>query len=249
MNRLTNCMTVPRPAGRPPRGLQLCLAALLALLPAAEVAAQTTGRQVKLRLLAFDSQTVPADCHAFDPAATPARPGVPAPVKGYLNHERTDLSLLGNTLVFAGSPKPEDAKDPAHQLATVSLPPKGGFFLLIFLPDGTGKFRVISTDDSVGGFPLGSYRVLNLSHQPVRLTLETTDYDFKPGEVGLIADPPVQANQHSAMRALALADGNWRRIGSGLWPHPGTKRSIQVFFDNPQTKQTELRGFRDIAPP
>ncbi len=227
---------------------RLCLASLL-LLSAATAHAQDAGRRVKLRLLAFDPLSAPAECHVFDAAAKPPRPGVPAPVKGYLNHECVELSLAGNSLVFAKSAVIAEAADAANQLATVKLPDKGALFLLFFLPDGSGKFKVVTMEDSVGSFPLGSYRILNLSRLPVRLTLEKKDYDFKPGAIGLIMDPPVQDNMHSAMLAMAYADNNWKRIGSGLWPHPGQKRSIQVFFDNPQTRQTELRGFRDIAPP
>ena len=54
-------------------------------------------------------------------------------------------------------------------------------------------------------------------------------------------------NHHAAMTALANTDGEWRRIGAGIWPHPGTKRSLQIFFFNPLTKSVEFRAFRDIA--
>jgi hypothetical protein len=223
---------------------------ILCLLAVA-LATQTisVGREVTLRLLAFDTATIPAESFVFDPAAAQPEPGVEAPIKGYLNHEGVTLQLGGNDLVFSKSSKVEDANDASLQLAKVTLPKTGRNFMLIFLPAGNERFRVLAVDDSVSEFPLGSYRVINLSRVPVRLSLEKKIFEFKSGQSQLITEPPVQANNHSAMYAFAEIDGKWQRIGSGLWPHPGLKRSVQIFFDNPDSAQTELRGFRDIAPP
>ncbi|MEO5716761.1 MAG: hypothetical protein ABIT37_25000 [Luteolibacter sp.] len=206
-------------------------------------------REVHLRLLAFDNETAPAESYTFDPAATQPVSGIAAPIKGYLNHEGVVLKLYGNDVVFSKSGKAEDAKKADLQLGKVTLPQSGSYFMLIFLPAGKETFRILALDDSVKEFPLGSYRVISLSRLPVKITLEDKPYEFKPGQSSLITNPPVQANQHSAMYAFAEVDGKWQRIGSGLWPNPGLKRSVQLFFDNPETMQTELRGFRDIAPP
>lgn len=206
-------------------------------------------REVRVRLLAFDTASIPRESFALDPAAPPATLGVAAPIKGYLNHEEVDLKLFGNEIRFSKSAKSEDLKAAGNEFAKVSIPKTGNHFILIFLPVGDGKYRIFPFDDSVRGFPRGSYLVFNLSRSGVRLTLEKKSFDFKPGQSSLIEDPPVQANNHSAMYAFAQVDGKLQKIGSGLWPHPGTKRSIQIFFDNPESRQTELRGFRDISPP
>lgn len=206
-------------------------------------------REVTLRLLAFDANSIPPESFAHDPASPQPGPGVSAPIKSYLNHEVTNLKLFGNTVVFSSTAQAKDPKAAELEFAKVLLPNIGNRLLLIFLPAAKGKFKVFVLDDSVKAFPLGSYQVFNLSHLPVRLTLENKPFDFKPGQDTLISDPPVQENQHSAMYAFVQADGKWQRIGAGLWPHPGKKRSIQIFFDNPESQQTELRGFRDIAPP
>ncbi len=211
--------------------------------------AQSSGREVTLRLLAFDTMTVPTESFVFDPAAPEPAPGVKAQIKGYLNHEGVTLQISGNDLIFSKSPKTEDMKNAALELAKITLPKTGKDFMLVFLPVGNERFRILAVDDSIREFPLGSYRVINLSRVPVRLSLEKKDYDFNSGQSELITEPPVQANNHSAMYAFARLEGKWQRIGSGLWPHPGVKRSVQVFFDNPDSAQTELRGFRDVAPP
>lgn len=206
-------------------------------------------RKVSLRLLAFDGSKVPQESYFFDPAAPEPAAGLPAPVKNYLNHERLNLNLFGNDMVFSSSLKVADARNADLQLGKVTLPTTSSEFLLVFLPGEGTKYHVMAVDDSVKGFPLGGYRVLNLSRFPIKLTLEDKPYDFKPGQGSVITDPPLQANNHSAMYAFSQVDGKWQRIGSGLWPSPGKKRSIQIFFDNPTSGNTELRGFKDISPP
>jgi hypothetical protein len=49
------------------------------------------------------------------------------------------------------------------------------------------------------------------------------------------------------MTAFCHRDNEWRRIGAGLWPHPGTKRVVEVLYDDPASGQVQLRGFRDVA--
>jgi hypothetical protein len=224
---------------------------LLIVLTANAFAQQSAPatRDVHLRLMAFENTSIPAESYVFDPAVTQPVPGIAAEIKGYLNHEDMTLKIAGNDLLFSKSMKAEDMKKPEFQLAKVTLPKVGNRFLLIFLPGPDQKFRVLPLDDSIKEFPLGAYRVISLSNFPVKLTLEEKAYEFKPGQSSLITDIPVQENHHSAMYAFSQVDGKWQRIGSGLWPELGNKRSIQIFYDNPESKQTELRGFRDVSPP
>lgn len=213
----------------------------------AQQAPKPAGRAVTLRLLSFNGESANAELHAHD-SQNPAKPiGVKTPLKNYLNHEVVDLILLGSELTFStASATPKDTE----VLGKVTLPSSGSRFLLMFFPAAEkGKFQIMAIDDSLKAFPLGSFRVFNLSRSNIRLTLEKTNYDFKPGSAQVISDPPVQDNMHSAMYAHAQVADQWQRIGSGLWPHPGQKRDLEFFFENPQTKQIELRGFRDISPP
>lgn len=222
---------------------------LLLLLLTVSAYAQGPAREVHLRLMAFDNLTIPSDCYAFDPAAPPGAAGTAAPIKGYLNHESVKVVVTGNELAFSKSANVADLNKPELQLAKVTLPKAGNRFLLVFLPNGDKGFRVMPLDDSVRDFPLGSYRVISLSSLPVKLTLEDKAYEFKPGQNTLIENPPMQANNHAAMYAYSFVNGKWARIGAGSWPAQGRKRSIQIFWDNPSSKKTELRGFRDVSPP
>lgn len=211
--------------------------------------AETAG--LRVRGLSFQLDSPPTDVFAHDAAGDGTVPGVRLDVKSYLNHEFSGLPIKGDSLVFTKSADPAGIKDSASVVARAKVPAGFRSGIFMFLP-GTGKagdppFRVLVIDDAKKAFPPGSLKILNLSPLEVRIQLEKEVFSFKSGETKLIEDPPVAANQSSGMRAFCLKDGKWQRIGAGIWPHPGTKRVLQVLFENPKSKQVELRGIRDVA--
>jgi hypothetical protein len=232
--------------------LLACGSPLLAQAPAAPTApAAVLGLQV--RGLAFQLDSPPEEVYVHDALGGGKVPGVKLEVKSYLNHESSALPIKSDSLVFAGTADPTVLKDPAKIFAKAKLPAGFRSGIFMFLP-GTGikgepPFRVLVIGDSRKDFPPGSVKVLNLSPQGVRIQLEKTSYDFKSGESKIIKDPPVAENQTSGMVAFSYSNGEWRRIASGVWPHPGEKRVLQVMFENSATKQVEIRGVRDVAAP
>lgn len=219
--------------------------------PAAPPAAPAETAGLRVRGLSFQLDSPPADVFAHDAAGDGTVPGVKLEVKSYLNHEFSGLPIKGDSLVFTKTADPAGIKDSANIVAKTRLP--GGFRsgIFMFLP-GTGKagdppFRVLVIEDNKKAFPPGSLKILNLSPLPVSIMLEKETFNFKSGETKLIEDPPVGPSQSSGMVAKAFKDGEWRKIGSGVWPHPGSKRVLQVLFENPKSQQVELRGIRDIA--
>lgn len=219
--------------------------------PAAPPAAPAETAGLRVRALSFQLDSPPADVYAHDAAGDGSVPGVKLDVKSYLNHEFSGLPIKGDSLIFTKSADPAGTKDSANIVAKTRLP--GGFRsgIFMFLP-GTGKagdpaFRVLVIEDNKKAFPPGSLKILNLSPLPVSIMLEKEVFNFKSGETKVIEDPPVGPSQSSGMVAKAFKDGEWRKIGSGVWPHPGSKRVLQVLFENPKSQQVELRGIRDIA--
>ena len=230
-----------------------CCGPVLAQAPAAPVApaapAAVPGLQV--RGLSFQLDSPPPEVYVHDPAAGGKVPGIKLEVKSYLNHEFSGLPLKGDSLVFTNSAEPAALKDPASIVAKAKLPAGFRSGIFMFLPS-TGKpgdppFRVLVIGDTRRDFPPGSVKILNLSQLAVRIQLETKVYEFKSGETKIIEDPPVAENNSSGMKAFSFTDGEWHRIASGVWPHPGEKRVLQVLFTNPATQQVEIRGVRDVA--
>ena len=232
--------------------LALCLpVAAQQTPPAAAPEAKVESAGLRVRGLSFQLDSPPADVFAHDAAGDGLVPGVKLDVKSYLNHEFSALPIKGDSLIFTKTADPAGIKDSANLVARTRLPAGFRSGIFMFLP-GTGKagdpaFRVLVIEDTKKAFPPGSLKILNLSPLPVSIMLEKEVFNFKSGETKVIEDPPVGPSQSSGMVAKAFKDGEWRKIGSGVWPHPGSKRVLQVLFENPKSQQVELRGIRDIA--
>lgn len=223
-----------------------CLATLL--LP---LSAQQPAARVELRLLAFQSDQATDEAYLHDPAAPAATAAIKVAVRSYLNHEFASIALTGRRLVFTTKPDGVSAERAAELLGETVLPEGLRSAILLFLPapaNSKAHSRILVIDDSKRAFPAGSFHVGNLSPQPVRIVLEEKSYDFKPGQTQLISDPPMRAGKQSGMKAFAFQANGWQRIGSGIWPHPGKNRVVQILFENTITHQVQLRAYDDVPP-
>jgi hypothetical protein len=225
----------------------VCIAALILPLAAQEKKAGV----IEIRLLAFQPDKAQEEVFAHDPSGPAGAVAVKTPLRSYLNHEFSTVSLSGRRVIFTTGMEKESLTRNESLLGEVTLPEVVRSAILLFLPAKAGgkfRFQVLPIDDSKRAFPAGTFRVSNLSPQPVRIVLETKNYDFKPGQTDFITDPPVREGNQSGMKAFAFHDNIWQRIGSGIWPHPGENRVVQVLFIHPATGQVQLRAFDDVAP-
>lgn len=216
--------------------------------------AQSTAPQptpLRLRLLAFQPSLATDEVYMHDPAANEPANGVRLPMKSYLNHESVPAILKSRKLVLTKAADPASLKDPAQWLAEATLPEGLRSAVLLCLPEAAGSktpFRMLVIDDSKKAFPAGSFRVTNLSPSQVRIELEKRPWVVKPGTTELIIDPPVRHGNLSGMKTYVLENQNWRRIASGIWPHPGKGRVIQLLYYHPVAKRVQLRAFDDVPP-
>lgn len=247
--------------------MKICKLALIALafVAGVEVKAQTPApaptpapgvpaedQGLRIRGLSFQLGQAPVgDVFAHDDSAVPGTPGSKLDVKNYLNHEFSVLPFRGKNITCTKSSDPGSVKDPASILAKATLPDgfKQGIFM--FLP-GTGAagaptYRVLVIDDSTKAFPRGSVRILNLSRANVRIQLEKETFDFKSGEMKNVENPPADATQNVGVRAFSQVGTQWQKITTGIWPHPGDRRTIQIVYENPASKKLEVKGIRDVV--
>ena len=248
---------LPSGGGHPFSRRALACAAILgslwlapACLPgAAAVAAEPIP--VNLRLLAFQPTQASDEVFLHDPAAASAGPGLRLPLRSYLNHESVPAVLKNRKLVLTTKPDPASIEDPGQRLAEATLPKGLDSAVLLCLPDAEGAknpFRLLVIDDSEKSFPAGSFRITNLSPSKVRLELEKRPWVIEPGATELIVDPPVRHGDLCGMKAYALQNRNWHRIASGIWPHPGRERVIQLLYYHPGARKIQLRAFDDVPP-
>ena len=202
-----------------------------------------------IRPLAFTPSPLFKEVFVHDPAA--ASPAVATGIKSYLNHQSTKVTPSGNRLVFTTSADRSSLENPEQRIAEAVVPAGWKSAILLFLPDPGGaksRWRVLPVADSREEFPAGSFRVFNLSPLAVRIDLEGKPFGFKPGQGGLIENPPMGPTEHAAMRTFAMEGKEWRPVASGMWPDPGRARVLQILYRDPKTGRIQLRGFDDVPP-
>lgn len=207
--------------------------------------------RVNLRLLAFSSDLSVANAYLHDPDGSADGQGTKVAVKDYLNREGHVVTLAGHKVVLTTKLEHASITADDEVIGEVSMHDGASSVILFFLPkepDSKTRCKILGIDDSKQAFPEGSLNILNLCPLPVRLILETEQYEFESYESMIVEDPPVRENQHSGMQAFASKDNEWRQIASGLWPKPTRGRFRQVFFMNPGSNQIQLCAFDDVPP-
>lgn len=207
------------------------------------------GQEYQLRGISVKADVPGPELHVHHDGGTPDA-GV-IQVKSFLNHEADAVKLKGSKIVLTTQAGAASVKDPALVVGSCQLPAKGGSVILLFVPEkeGSPACKIVVLDDSKKAFPPGSIKIANLGSLPVKLELEKKAFDFKPGEIRNIEDPPVNESNNIGIKGTCEAGGQWQLFTSGVWAHPGPKRVLQVITDNASTKLVDIRGYRDVATP
>ena len=208
-----------------------------------------TGAPEAFRVRALGVQFKgPAELHVHD-AAGKSTAGTLHP-KSYLNHEFEPLQTKGGALVLSTKSDPSSAKVAEDVVGECELPGKPGSYILLLLPgENANRSKVVVVDAGAAAFPVGTFKVLNTTSYPLKIDVQGKIFEFKAGDSGLIKDPPVSENQTSAVKVTYEKDGKWETLSSAVWPHPGPKRVLQIFSEDPSTKMLRVSGVKDIAKP
>lgn len=213
--------------------------------------ASAQGGKAEVRLLTFDTSIPQPDIFIHDPAAEPTAAATPATLKSYLNHQYASVQISSRKLVFTTKPDRASITRDGELVGEVTLPANENSAILLFLPGkpgGKAKYQVMPVADSKKAFPAGSFHVTNLSPVAVRLLLEKKPFEFKPGQTSLIVDPPVRDGAMIGMRAFAFLENAWQEVSASLWTHPGRGRGVMIIFQDPVSKDIQLKAFDDIPP-
>lgn len=207
--------------------------------------------KVELRLLAFTSDLQQAECFAQDPLADPTAASIETPIKTYLNHQFSTISLKSKKVVFTSKPDRASLTREGETLLETTLPDGVTSAILLVVPGKPGdkaKCRALIINDSKKAFPAGSYHATNMSSSQVRLTLEQTNFDFNPAQVIVIEKPPTRDGRMSSMKTFVVKGKELKPVSTGLWPCPEKTRGLLVFFQDPISGNIQLRAFDDVAP-
>jgi hypothetical protein len=229
------------------------LSTLLVSILAPSVLAQEAPAPIKfeLRMLSFSPDLQRAEVFIHDPLAKPGEEVKTSAIKSYLNHQFVQVEMRSRKFILSSEKDPKMAASAGALLAEVSMPEKVQSAILLFLPgapQGKTVYRVLVVDDSKRAFPAGTFYMSNLSSLPIRMTLETKNYDFKPGQTGLLENLPMDESGQIKMRTFAMKDTGWYQAATSIWPHPDKARSVLVMFQDPASGDLKLRGFDDVPP-
>ncbi|WP_367875236.1 hypothetical protein [Luteolibacter sp. Populi] len=228
----------------------LISAALCAvLLPCFAMTAAAEGECRVRCVVAQSGSVLPDEIHVHDAGGTATAGKLR--VKSFLNHEFDLLAPKGGAVVLTTKAEPGSVKTPGDVVGECELPAKAASLILLLSPEATGKLhcKVTVIDSSVKEFPSGSFKIVNLTALPVTVQLEKEKFEFKPGEMRAIKNPPMGDDGSSSMKAFCTRDGKQEQVAAASWPGPGQKRVLQVFSEDLVTKQVGIIGIRDIAKP
>jgi hypothetical protein len=132
-------------------------------------------------------------------------------------------------------------------LATFTLPPEGGRFLLIFRRSATYGYDVAPVVFSQQAMPAGSYLLINLSTRDLGLQLGPDRVMMTSGSRQVLTSRATPGT-HVDLAIYDAFKGNPRLVYSGAYFHPVHARQILFFADNPRRSgDVLLTQIRDMV--
>ncbi len=115
--------------------------------------------------------------------------------------------------------------------------------LLVLVPadeDGQIGYQVTVVEKAHSGFPLGGYKLVNLSPHPVRVNLGNDVIEIESGEQSLFK-PDVEAGEVVAVTIDHKIDGHWRLVSSARWASRSDRRTLVCFQLDPASKRMGIK--------
>lgn len=217
-----------------------------AMMLVASTSATAASRQLSVRALTMAGD-FPGE-EVFAHSVGSKEPGVKLKVKNFLNHEFDSVSLVGDSLILTNTSEASSAANKFALLGQVKVPDDLTSGILLFLPgDKKGSGSVTLIADGKAVFPPGSTLIFNSTRSEMRLEIAGKNYDVKAGGNLVIRDQPSGDDHSSTAKGFVKTDGKWVQFSSAIWPHPGTKRVLQVACEDARTGKADLRDIKDVS--
>lgn len=141
----------------------------------------------------------------------------------------SDMVVLGPPAAPAPN-RPTSTTTPKRApLLTVTLPPDGGEFLLLFANGSDGKPRTALVNYSMQTAPLGSYLVWNLTARPLSLQLDASHTLLAPGRSQTVTLPE-DKNTYMPLKVFDQAHG---QVYGARHLHRPQTRQLVFLTDSP----------------
>ena len=145
-----------------------------------------------------------------------------------------DLYYPTEEIVFyKKSTDPVTKKDAYTAVGSVNISGKGHIPLLLFLPDTTTPLglRVLALNDDAESVPAGTFRFLNLTTQPLIVSVNKSPYTIAPAADILL---PALAENGDATVAIGVNyQGKTRLLFTDIWGTSTRTRTLVLLYISP----------------
>lgn len=155
--------------------------------------------------------------------------------------------IAGNMLRTYAKPAAVDGKVTHPVLSATKLPVGIKRALVVMFPNPKGSaeaYRSIVFEHDLTGFPLGVYRLSNLSPHPVRGSIARAYIEAKPGEVTSL-DPAGEPGAVVPLRFEYFNEGHWNLLAETRSAIRKDRRWLVFIYKDPVTGRMNVRTIPD----
>jgi hypothetical protein len=150
-------------------------------------------------------------------------------------------SLVEDGRILLYGPAGEDGKHPVVANAGVGdiVQP-----LIVVQPAGKGKelaYDSEAVEADPRKFPLGSFNLVNLSPNPVRIIHEEVEIELESAGIRIFT-PDHAAGESLAVRMDYKTGDNWTQLSSARWPVRNDRRTLVCFQLDPVSKRMNIKS-------
>ncbi len=134
--------------------------------------------------------------------------------------------------------------------ATVAIPPALDQVLILLVPAPSSEpaaYRALVLDRAAASFPLGSYRIVNLSPHAIRGAIGRSYIEAKPGG-GALLKLSGNPGQVQPLKFEYLNDSGWSRLTESRAAVRDDRRWLLCAYLDPATGRMNLRSIPDRTP-
>lgn len=158
------------------------------------------------------------------------------------------------TLVFFTEHTTEDGSGNRQVLGSIDLRGRKGPLLLLFDKptdaEAAAPMRIAALEDGPEAFPDGSYRLLNMTGQTVRASIDDRIVTLAPRSAGVAITPAKATGSDAPTLSVVMGrfdaqQAAWVRFYESKWPLAHKRRTLVLLY--PLAKASEGIGVRRIA--
>ncbi|WP_035611973.1 hypothetical protein [Haloferula sp. BvORR071] len=226
-------------------------ALFLAVLLLASVSAAERAIEIRCALGGDDAQAaalaakLPREYYVHDPAGKRKLGRIMLRSLG-LDLRAESFVAADGALVVTSDPDPASVKNPQQVVGGFDVPAGSQKLILLVIPRGPTVIgsQTFALDEGPQTFPVGSFKEVNLSPEPVRWVTTGQKTELPPGRaLTMIPVPPANAGGLGSVMCYRRNKQSWFPFYTGMWQIAPNLRGIQVVYALAGKPDLKVVGF------